>query len=81
MSKLKPIEGKIPAIYRTKTIDIMLFAWVESKRKYAMDWEMPFNINKAVDEFMQHFEITEDDYSKSNAIVTYSFTMQKYLNQ
>jgi hypothetical protein len=71
MSKLKPIDGKIPAFYRLQAIDLAVFFWVEAKRKYAVDWEFKFNINQAIVDFQQTFELSEDELPLDSAVVKY----------
>lgn len=67
MGKVKPIEDRIPWIYRKKTIDQMLFSYVTGVR----DAHGRITIEQAILMFMEKYNLSEDDFPVESAMVSY----------
>ena len=72
MSKIKPIEERIPALYRRSAIDQMMFAFVQGCRKTLVT----LTIQEGIKMFMETYGLTDDDYPVETARTTF-FRMQK----
>jgi len=59
-------KNKIPAFYRKQTIDIMLFSHVTALCGFG------FQIKDAIENFKQTYNLNEDNYPLSSALVTFS---------
>lgn len=67
MSKKKIIEGTIPRIYQHTALDNLLFGYLTAVRKYFQEQ----SISKGIDDFMDIFELDEDHFNSTSALVTY----------
>lgn len=72
MSKDKKLS--IPKFYRCNAEDLLLFAWVEGIRHV-----MPaVQIQKSIELFKEHFDITEDQWAMMDAYMNYARTKKKF---
>jgi len=66
MPKVNEYEGKIPAFYRKRTLDILLFAHVTAlHERHCMPLE------EAIIDFMGLYKIDEDEYPVKSALIIY----------
>ena len=65
--------NKIPAFYRKQAIDIMLFAHVTALNKYGLQ------INEAIEDFKETYNLDEDNYPSDSAKVTFSNMRNTFL--
>lgn len=65
--KCRNYEVNIPRFYRQNSIDLILFGWVKG-----MQTSLPaMETNKAIQLFLDHFKISEDDYCFESAHNSY----------
>lgn len=75
MPKEKPYEGRIDNFYKKKTIDIMMFSWVN-----CLGRNLPaVSQTKAIENFLAYMGLSEDDYPLDSAKVIYSQIKQDFL--
>ena len=67
MPKTNAYEGKIPAFYRRKTIDMLMFAHVT-----ALHERYDVKLEDAIDDFLDLYGVDEDDYPIESARTTYN---------
>ena len=66
MASVNEYEGKIPAFYRRRILEVMLFAHVSVlHEKYGI------KLKDAIKDFMQFYGIDELDYPTESALVIY----------
>jgi hypothetical protein len=74
MSKEKPFERKIPALYKKSAVDLLMFAYVCGFRR----GRPGDNYKNMIECFLEDFELDEDDYSIECAIRTYQRLRKDY---
>ena len=76
MSKQKPFERVIPAMYKKHAIDLLLFAYVCGfQRGRPGD-----NYKNMINCFLKDFDLSEDDYPIECALITYRRLRKDYFN-
>ena len=66
MPKINKFEGKIPAFYRCRAIEIMLFTHVT-----ALYEKYDFELRDAIRDFLKFYAIDEEDYPVESALIIY----------
>ena len=67
MTKQKPIIQTIPALYKRSAEDLMMYGYV-----LGMQRGLPtVSTQKCIEMFMREFKLSEDDYSRDSACVTF----------
>ena len=67
MPKTNEYEGRIPAFYRRKTIEILMFAHVT-----ALHERNGVTLEEAIDDFLELYGIPEREYPVESALTTYN---------
>ena len=67
MPKKRNVVLSIPAIYRANVLDAIMFGYVTAILRIAPGTAVP----KAMDLFMDEFELSEDNYKRDSACTTY----------
>jgi len=76
MSKVKPIEKKIPALFRRNSLDHMMFGFVHGVRNVLPST----SIKEAVSLFMSTQDLTEDDYPLTSAMTIFNRMNKEFIN-
>lgn len=80
MPRIKKYENRIPAFYRRQALDIMLFTHVTALREFtAVDGKYTMKIEAAIDNFMEVYCISEDEFPIESALTTYNRVQQNFL--
>ena len=66
MPKINAYEGKIPAFYRRKTIELLMFAHVTALHE---KYDVP--LMDAIFDFIKMYGINEDEFPIESALTTY----------
>jgi hypothetical protein len=74
MSRAKEYENRIPAFYRKKTIDLMLFTHVT-----ALHFRNNMELKDAILDFYEMYGIDELEFPVSNALKVYSRVRNNFL--
>ena len=74
MPKINKYENKIPAFYRRKTLELLLFAHVT-----ALVEQCDMALEPAVRNFLDLYGIDEDDYPIGSALKIYHRTRNNFI--
>lgn len=75
MPKLQEIENQIPALYRAKAINMLMFGYVRGARA-----TLPtVTIKMAIDMFMKDFGLSDDDFNRDTAEKTFNDTQKQLI--
>lgn len=70
----KNITRAIPAFYKCQAEDLLLYGWVTAQQRVVPS----VTVTQSVEMFMAYFDISEDEWSVSSALMTVSRMRDKH---
>jgi hypothetical protein len=77
MGSEKNIRKGIPALYKCQAEDLLLFGWVTAQQRVVPS----ITVTQSVEMFMRYFDISEEDWAVSSALMTISRMREKYFKK